>query len=168
MIFMMIFVMIFFQLNWAPDLQITAGEFYTVWGGRLSKRFFRMFPESSTGSWAELQLPCCPKKARGTSRKHVIKPFTQPATPDCILSRGTCIESYKRYPKNDSQNQIQGQEQVSIHVLPNLYLDPSHPCIFPTRFLLGKLSVCLCVCGKQFRARNRLQRGFLPVPSPTY
>ena len=28
-----------------------------------------------------------PKKARGTSRKHVIKPFTQPATPDCSYWR---------------------------------------------------------------------------------
>ena len=34
----------------------------TVWGGRLSKRFCNMFSESSTGRWAELQLPCCPRK----------------------------------------------------------------------------------------------------------
>ena len=32
----------------------------TVWGGRLRKTFCNMFSESSTGSWAELQLPCCP------------------------------------------------------------------------------------------------------------
>ena len=34
----------------------------TVWGGRLRKRFCNMFSDSSTGSWAELQLPCCPSK----------------------------------------------------------------------------------------------------------
>ena len=34
----------------------------TVWGGRLRKRFCNMFSESSTGSWAELQMPCCPSK----------------------------------------------------------------------------------------------------------
>ena len=34
----------------------------TVWGGRLRKRFCNMFSESSTGSWAELQLPCSPSK----------------------------------------------------------------------------------------------------------
>ena len=34
----------------------------TLWGGRLWKRFCKMFSESSTGSWAELQLPCCPCK----------------------------------------------------------------------------------------------------------
>ena len=33
-----------------------------VWGGRLWKRFCNMSSESSTGSWAELQLPCCPSK----------------------------------------------------------------------------------------------------------
>ena len=32
------------------------------WGGRLRKRFCNMFSESSTGSWAELQLPCCPSE----------------------------------------------------------------------------------------------------------
>ena len=34
----------------------------TFWGGRLRKMFCSMFSESSTGSWAELQLPCCPSK----------------------------------------------------------------------------------------------------------
>ena len=34
----------------------------TVWGGRFWKRFCNMFSESSTGSWAELQLPRCPSK----------------------------------------------------------------------------------------------------------
>ena len=34
----------------------------TVWGGRLWTRFCNMFSESSTGRWAELQLPCCPRK----------------------------------------------------------------------------------------------------------
>ena len=56
----------------------------TVWGSRSRKRFCNMFSESSTGSWAELQLPCCP---RGTSRKHVTKHFTQPAAPDCMTFR---------------------------------------------------------------------------------
>ena len=30
----------------------------------MRKRFCNMFSESSTGSWAELQLPCCPSKQR--------------------------------------------------------------------------------------------------------
>ena len=34
----------------------------TGWGGRLRKRFCNMFSESSTGNWAELQLPCFPSK----------------------------------------------------------------------------------------------------------
>ena len=34
----------------------------TGWGGRLRKRFCNMFSESFTGSWSELQLPCCPSK----------------------------------------------------------------------------------------------------------
>ena len=35
-----------------------------VWEGRLWKRFWKMFSDtcSSTGRWAELQLPCCPSK----------------------------------------------------------------------------------------------------------
>ena len=37
-------------------------EITTVWGGRLRKRFCNMFSESSTGSWAELHLPCRPSK----------------------------------------------------------------------------------------------------------
>ena len=53
----------------------------TVWCGRLSKMFCNMFSESSTGSWAAAAM--LPKQARGTSRKHVTKPFTQPAAPDC-------------------------------------------------------------------------------------
>ena len=34
----------------------------SFWGGRLRKMFCNMFSESSTGSWAEMQLPCCPSK----------------------------------------------------------------------------------------------------------
>ena len=45
--------------RWKLDI---IGWAATVWGGRLSKRFSNMFPESSTVSWAELQLPCCPSK----------------------------------------------------------------------------------------------------------
>ena len=37
-------------------------ESSTIWGGRLRKMFCNMFSESFTGSWAELQLPCCPSK----------------------------------------------------------------------------------------------------------
>ena len=37
-------------------------KLYTVLGGRLGKRCCNMFSESSTGSWAELQLPCCLSK----------------------------------------------------------------------------------------------------------
>ena len=50
----------------------------------MRKMCCNMCSESSTGSWAELQLPYCPSKQRGTFRKHVRKPFTQPAAPDCI------------------------------------------------------------------------------------
>ena len=54
-------------------------------GGRLFKRFCKMFSESSTFGYIALQLPCYPsKQARGTFRKHFTKPFSQPAAPDCI------------------------------------------------------------------------------------
>ena len=53
---------------------------FTVWGGRLRKMFCNMFSESSTGRTAAAMLP---KQARRTSRKHVTKPFTQIAAPDC-------------------------------------------------------------------------------------
>ena len=33
-------------------------KYNTVWGGKLKKRFYKMFSESSTGRWA----PCCPSK----------------------------------------------------------------------------------------------------------
>ena len=61
----------------------------TVWGGKLRKRFCNMFSESSTGSWAELQLPCCP-------RKHVTKPLTQPAAPGCTYIRENITASLKK------------------------------------------------------------------------
>ena len=41
---------------------LTKARLTTVWGGRLRKRFCKIFSESSTGSWADLQLPCCPSK----------------------------------------------------------------------------------------------------------
>ena len=44
---------------WPPWSTWTCG---TVCGGRLSKRFRNLFSESSTGSWSEQQLPCCPSK----------------------------------------------------------------------------------------------------------
>ena len=55
----------------------------TEWGGRLRKRFCNMFSDCSTGSWAELQLPCCPSKEGELPEKHVTEPFLQPAAPDC-------------------------------------------------------------------------------------
>ena len=63
-----------------------------------------MFSESSTGSWAEQQLPCCTSKGRGASRKHVTKPFTQPAAPDC---RGVMIPALDPDPEYDFQLRIQ-------------------------------------------------------------
>ena len=57
----------------------------TVWGGRLSKRFCLHFSESSSCSaWAAWQLQFSPT-AYGTLRKHLTKPFTQPAAPHCTL-----------------------------------------------------------------------------------
>ena len=47
-------------------------QVHTGWGGRLWKRFCNMFCESSTGSWAELQLPCCPSK-HGELRKNMLQ-----------------------------------------------------------------------------------------------
>ena len=41
----------------------------TLWGGRLREMFCYMFSESSTGSRAELQLPCCPSKQRELPEK---------------------------------------------------------------------------------------------------
>ena len=39
-----------------------SNTFCTDRGGRSWKRFCNMFSASSTGSWADLQLPCCPSK----------------------------------------------------------------------------------------------------------
>ena len=44
------------------DLTPESRNISTVWGGRLCERFCNMFSESSTGSWAELQLLCFPSK----------------------------------------------------------------------------------------------------------
>ena len=58
----------------------------TVWGGRLCKRFCNMFSRSSSCfTWAAWQLQFSPT-ACGTLRKHVTKPFPQPAAPDCIMT----------------------------------------------------------------------------------
>ena len=43
-----------------------------------------MFSDSSTGSWAELQLPCCPSKQGKLPKIMLQKPFTQPAALDCM------------------------------------------------------------------------------------
>ena len=51
----------------------------TVWGGRLRKRFCNIF---LLLAWAAWQLQFSPA-ACGTLRKHVTKPFPQPAAPDC-------------------------------------------------------------------------------------
>ena len=70
------------------DAQVCSCMFSTIWGGRLRKRFCNIFFESSTGSWAELQLPCCPsKQARGTSRKHDTKPFYSTCRPRLYIPK---------------------------------------------------------------------------------
>ena len=63
--------------RWKLDI---IGWAATVWGGRLSKRFSNMFPESSTGSWAELQLPCCPSK-QGELPENCYKTFSSTCRP---------------------------------------------------------------------------------------
>ena len=63
-----------------PILDLSAEDCTTVWGGRLRKRFCNMFSESSTGSWAELQLPCCPSK-QGELPKIYNKTFYTPCRP---------------------------------------------------------------------------------------
>ena len=62
------------------DLDSSASKCSTVWGGRLRKRFCNMFSVSSTGSWAELQLPCCPSK-QGELPKIYNKTFYTPCRP---------------------------------------------------------------------------------------
>ena len=38
------------------------GQYIPRGAATCSERFCKMFSESFTGSWAELQLPCCPSK----------------------------------------------------------------------------------------------------------
>ena len=66
-------------------LQVSPVPTYVQSGvaARLGKRFCKVFCESSTGHCAELQLTYSPSKQGGTFRKHVTKPLTQPAAPDC-------------------------------------------------------------------------------------
>ena len=52
----------------------------TGWGGRLRKRFCNMFSESSRGSMAELQLPCCPSK-QGELPENCYKTFSSTCRP---------------------------------------------------------------------------------------
>ena len=66
-------------------LKYTTSAFraFRKWGGSLSKRFCLHFSESSPCSaWAAWQLQFIPT-ACGTLRKHLTKPSTQPAAPDC-------------------------------------------------------------------------------------
>ena len=53
----------------------------TVWGGRLWKRFCEMFSETSAGSWAVLQLPCCPSKQYGNFQNTFFKTFLTTCRP---------------------------------------------------------------------------------------
>ena len=50
------------------------------------QRFCNMFSESSPRQLGRTAAAMLPKQGRGTSRKHVKKPFTQPAAPDCSLN----------------------------------------------------------------------------------
>ena len=55
----------------------------TVWGGRLRKRFCNMFSESSTGNWAELQLPCCTSK-KGELPENILQHLLHNLPPQTI------------------------------------------------------------------------------------
>ena len=46
----------------------------TRWGSHLFWRFCKMFPESSPGCWAVLQLPCCPSK-QGELLENILQNF---------------------------------------------------------------------------------------------
>ena len=71
---------ILFLISLLTLIPICASKCSTVWGGRLRKRFCNMFSVSSTGSWAELQLPCCPSK-QGELPKIYNKTFYTPCRP---------------------------------------------------------------------------------------
>ena len=58
----------------------------TGWGGRLRKRFCNMFSESSTGNWAELQLPCCPSK-QGELPENMLQNLFSTCRPRLCLHR---------------------------------------------------------------------------------
>ena len=74
------------RINQGPRVSNAATASYTVWGIRLlENRFCIMFPESSTGRLAVLQLLCCPSK-QGELKKHSTKRFSQPDVPDCTSS----------------------------------------------------------------------------------
>ena len=57
----------------------------TRWGGHLFRRFCKMFSESSQDDGLYTAAAMLPKQAWGTLRKHVTKPFPQPAAPDCTV-----------------------------------------------------------------------------------
>ena len=54
----------------------------TVWGGKLLRRFRKMFSESSTMQWAVLATPMLPMQARAALEKKITKPSEQVAAPD--------------------------------------------------------------------------------------
>ena len=69
----------------------------TVWGGRLRKRFCNMFSESSTGSWAELQVPWCTSK-QGELPENMLKNLLlnlPPHTVVIVLIRALSIPIHK-------------------------------------------------------------------------
>ena len=73
----------------------------TVWGSRWRKRFCNW--EFPLLVWAAWQLQFSPA-ACGTLRKHVTKPFSQPAAPDCTShifththTHETCMHSCQAY-----------------------------------------------------------------------
>ena len=54
-----------------------------------------------------------PKQGRGTSRKHVIKPFTQPAAPDCTTLHVATMAS-RRYSSKVTVLALHGDIAVSF------------------------------------------------------
>ena len=62
-------------------------------GGHLFRRFCNMFSESSTGSWAELQLPYCPSK-EGELPENMLQNLLQNLPPQTVVSPKDQLQNY--------------------------------------------------------------------------
>ena len=82
------------------NLRLSSGNrltYCTVWGGRLRKRFCNMFSESSTGSWAELQLAGCPSK-QGELPENMLQNLLLNLLPQTVCNTGENKHSFDAYP----------------------------------------------------------------------